>query len=42
MFTIENNYSFKNKNTDTFSIMEVNDMSSDWLGWLFCYSFIFY
>lgn len=29
-------------NIDAFSIVEINDMSSDWLGCLFCHSFVFY
>lgn len=39
LFTIHN---ILLKNIDTSSIVEVNDMSSNWLGWFLCYSFIFH
>ena len=39
LFTIHN---ILLKNIDTSSIVEVNDMSSNWLGWFLWYSFIFH
>jgi hypothetical protein len=41
IFVIKDILSKKN-NLDASSIVETNDMSSNWLDWLFCNSFIFY
>ena len=39
LFTIRN---ILLKTIDTSAIVEVDDMSSNWLGWFLCYSFIFH
>jgi len=41
-FFINKNILLKKIIIDASSFMEINDMSSHWLDWLFCYSFVFY